>query len=144
MEKKKIYGDMFIIPNEAIKYSEFLPFAKESAREKLNYLGIKPDENEKMIQVWFTGSGEDNWNDHAGALCRLAGIEEPNMDDKDRYLKEYITRYLPESMLKNVHEGETITIDCNNFNCTLVLTAKQLDYRYRGFGRFEDALKHVL
>ena len=139
-----IYGDMFIIPNEASEYRSFMPCAKESVREKLEYLGIKePKENEKLVQVWFTGSGEDNWN-HPGALCRLAGIKEPELDDKDRWLKAYITSYLPESLLKDLKEGDTITIDYNNFNCTLVLTAKQLGYRYSDMGKFEDALKQVL
>lgn len=130
MNKQIISGNVFIIPNMLFKPSsegEFhVEFFKKSTQEKIEKIvGREVSEDEVYVQVWaFTpGESNSNWSDHFWPGEEITSF--PN--------------YLPYKELENLKEGETITLESENFKISL--TADQLGTRYRSFGRFEDVLK---
>ena len=131
--KKKIYeAEMFIIPNsvrvEGEKGSEF--FWTCIDRKMKIYFGEKAATKDlgkrRYVQVWITSKESDNWADHT---CPIDG--------------GYFVPNLPVWMIGKMKEGDTITLDLPNHDAVLKLTAAQLKYRYKGFGKFEDVLKRI-
>ena len=130
MNKKEISGNIFIIPNMLFKPSSEgewnLDFFKKFTKGKIEKIvGREVSEDEVYVQVWVFTPGEknSNWSDHSWPGEEIVGF--PN--------------YLPYKELENLKEGETITLESENF--TIKLTADQLGARYRLDGRFENALK---
>ena len=134
-------ADMFIIPNSTnvISNERILSFQKGMIDLcKLN--GLTEDLEEKMVQVWLTNDKSDNINDH--------GIK---IDGKQYYPS---CSNIPYTLIKNVKEGETATVKFFGYDHSgekavkvvfeIQLTAKQLDYRYKRFGSFEETLKRVV
>ena len=146
MRKKVIKGDVFIIPNYARELRDF--FVRDWLREKLSRLaGIEfVRDDEKMIQLWITSDKCENWNHFAGFQKEL-GIRKENLrnckDPEERGLL-YFPNYFPSKIFEGKKEGDIVKIGCPEYDVIIKLTCKQLDYRYRDFGRFEEAFKYVL
>lgn len=145
-------ADIFIVPNSAAKISNY--FNPENALTEMNTLckdnGCQFDpDRDLLIQVWMCSDDlkSDNLDGHGFSF---------RMDD-NRYVVwgRSIPSRIPASMI-NMKEGETKIINLNNIeaenflddskvsvNLQLTVKASQLDYRYRGFGKFEDAMRCV-
>jgi hypothetical protein len=131
MNKQIISGNVFIIPNMLFKPSSESDFHadqfnKSAMKHEIEQvIGRKITADEVLVEVWaFTpGENNSNWSCHTWPgkeICRFP-------------------RYLPLKDLENLKEGETITLESENFKISL--TADQLGTRYRDFGKFEDVLK---
>lgn len=147
MKKKVIKGDVFIIPNYA---RELRVFSKDWLKERLSRLaGIEfVRDDEKMIQLWITSDKCENWNHFAG-FQKTLGIRKEDFrnnyqDPEERRLLGYFPNYFPSRIFEGKNEGDTVKIDCPEYDVIIKLTCKQLDYRYRDFGRFEEAFKYIL
>ena len=132
--KKKIYeAEMFIIPNSIYREegSEYDYWWKGIDAKFEKYFGKEFAErdrgNRKLVQIWIcSDDGSDNWTDHG---CPIDNESFPG--------------WLPSWLIRDMKEGDTIEIDLPKFNAVLKLTAAQLKYRYKGFGKFEDVLERI-
>ena len=139
-------GDIFIIPNHGGAVSGY--WLESTRREiieiaKLNGL---EDFNEtcNAFEVWISSDdlSTENLNCHGGRF------------GNDRI--ECRCSLLPAVLFENVKEGDSIEINLPAAICSrdehepediivkITLTAKQLEYRYRSFGRFEEVFQKVL
>lgn len=96
--------------------------------------------NEPIIQVWWTGSGSTNWADH-GLPEELCGSA-PNATEEECLHRDFMVGSLPYHLIENLKEGETLEVEINGKKTTVA--ANQLNYRYRRFGKFEEALEKIL
>ena len=106
--------------------------------------GIQNDD-EKLIQIWFFTSGNDesNWVDHT-----IDGYDEL------KYWKPAIG-YLPVSLFAGKDDGDVVTVNLPiekydydkhiTMNTTIKVQLKldQLSTRYKRFGSFAEVLKRV-
>ena len=143
-------ADAFIIPNRSCKLKDFwvTSTAEEAKTLATNLLGTEPDENELCIQMWYVVDDLncDNLVDHSACV----------EIDGNKYLIRMESCYLPYSVLRDKHEGDTI--DITFVNCarewdiykaegiliTIHVTLKQRGYRYERFGSFEEVLSKVV
>lgn len=169
MEEKIFKGDFFIIPNsfEKFKSESENPWHGRFAKEMENF-GITLTEGEYLVQVWATGSGSDNWSCHGNMeLCKFL-FQEQNFQDAFKALEElknshnnlsedeYEERmekieellpkfrfpaYLPLKVLESLNEGESTRLTINGRMVELV--AKQLAYRYKSFGSFQEVIRDI-
>ena len=151
MENKSVVkGDVFIIPNIAEKFEDFN--SPEWVKEKLNRLvGIEPQGNDKMVEVWITSPMVDNWQCEFAGFQREIGLikdeaEEDLWEKRGREARVlgYFPQYIPASVFAGKKEGDEINIHCPEYSVDIVLSCRQKDYRYSSFGNFEDVLKNVL
>lgn len=138
--------EMFIIPNSCsivdIKTDDSLSqhWRKRINRQyktlNLRYNGelIQMVNGDLPIEIWTTGMGSENWQDH--------GIPDSISIPEAGISPEYFPGYLPLRVVKDLKEGDVLELTWFNGE-TLRITASQLPYRYRDLGRFEDALRHV-
>ena len=166
--EKVFKGDFFIIPNsfEKFKSESENPWYGRIAKEMSNF-GITLTEGEYLVQVWATGSGSDNWGCHGNmelnkflfpeqsfqaALEALEVLKNSRILSEDEYEEKLeeaekllprfrFPAYLPLKVLENIKEDETICLTINGKK--IVLTAKQLAYRYRNFGSFQVVIQKV-
>ena len=137
MNAKTINGKIFIIPNTAVKESDF--FEKERYDKFLDAQNQVLSQFEDlraeqpMIQVWAFNKACDNFSCHHGTFAEMLGSEE----DEYRF-----PTYLPFSVLKDLKEGETITLKMKN-GVEFRLVASQTTTRYRDFGTFEEVLTRL-
>ena len=127
----KFKANIFIVPNLAFDASECSDLGKSFEKrlaifDEFQGLG-------KMVQIWTVSPKEeedrsDNWADH--------GTPEGVPIDMYQW-----PGYFPVSMMPKV-EGETIVLHDTSGN-EYHLTARQLDYRYRYFGTWEQVLAQV-
>ena len=132
---KTYEGDVFIVPNGLLEVTDkhLDPNGIWDASEVAMFQGHK---DELFVQVWMSNSDCDNWSDHF-----------------------YDVRYghLPISLFDGKEEGDAIEFEALTTSwkgsrknrptpekCMVKLTLKQLDYRYRRFGKFEDVLARLL
>lgn len=146
----KISGEVFVIPNSSSTY-DGLTLKKRADRLFREYPNMKTD---RYIHCWISSKelGIDNLTSRGFIF---------NYNDK-RYCADAIFSMIPVGLLP-VAEKETSVIklsdvsaycyddDDDDFMRTeikidveLTLTANQLDYRYRRFGKFEEVLKYVM
>ncbi len=134
MKKYNLDCNVFIIPNSMTKKSRFLLSSFVDRLEKISSLNGIQDEDPEVVQTWFVGGNSDNMTDH--------GFKLP---DGTRINNGVLLHYIPYKLLCGHKEGDTVSYivpigdDVVELNCTL----KQLDYRYRNFGRFEECLDYV-
>ena len=104
-------------------------------------LGTKFDiDNDAMVQIWITDDDHDNLTAHMGDDVR-----------KELYGKTYdeykynkcIPGYCPARLLENKKEGDHVTFTFPT-GVTVECELCQLGYRYRRWGRFEEAFNHVV
>jgi len=134
MSKVVVKAEFFIIPNKAAKASSFavLPKWYGSNGEKLGIYG-----DETVVQIWITnskdGSGDtsENWGDH-GIPKRLRADPEKS---------ELALNRIPLCLIEDLKEDESIEVNINGH--IVEMTARQTEYRYRRFGRFEECLKAI-
>lgn len=166
--EKVFKGDFFVIPNSFEKFqsSSENPWYGRIASE-LKEFGITLTESEYLVQIWATGSGSDNWNCHGNmelnkflfpeqsfqaaikALDELKNLRivseeeyEEKLEEAEKLLPRFrFPAYLPLKVLENIKEDETICLTINGKK--IELTAKQLAYRYRGFGSFQAVIQRV-
>ena len=166
--EKVLKGDFFIIPNSFEKYqsSSENPWYGRIAKEMKEF-GISLTEGEYLVQVWATGSGSDNWSCHGNmelnkflfpeqsfqaAIKALEELKNSRILSEDEYEEKLeeaekllprfrFPAYLPLKVLENIKEDETICLTINGKK--IVLTAKQLAYRYRNFGSFQVVIQKV-
>ena len=152
MENKKIIkGDVFIIPNCASKMADFPEHTQDWFKEKLSRLtGINIVEDEKMIQLWITSNNCDNWQDCFAGFQKAIGLIKDEAEEdlwekrgREARLLGYFPGYFPSKIFEGKNEGDIVTLDCPEYNVVIELTCRQLDYRYRDFGRFEEAFQFV-
>ena len=169
MEKQIFKGDFFVIPNSFEKYqsSSENPWYGRITKEMKEF-GITLTEGEYLVQIWATGNGSDNWNCHGNmeltkflfpeqqnfqaALEALEVLKNSRILSEDEYEEKLekaekllprfrFPAYLPLKVLENIKEDETICLTINGKK--IVLTAKQLAYRYRNFGSFQVVIQKV-
>ena len=166
--EKVFKGDFFIIPNSFEKYqsSSENPWYGRITKEMKEF-GITLTEGEYLVQVWATGSGSDNWGCHGNmelnkflfpeqsfqnALKALEELKnsrilsedeyEEKLEEAEKLLPKFrFPSYLPLKVMENVKEGKSICLTINGKK--IVLTAKQLAYRYRNFGSFQAVIQRV-
>lgn len=113
---------IFIIPNGA--WTLNTGFGWERLAKKLpNVSG-----EEKMVQLWWFNPTDSKGVDNS--VCHRGDGH------------EIISEYVPASWLEGLNEGESRTLTFRGGD--VKVTANQLDYRYRRFGKFEEALSQVL
>ena len=141
---------LFIIPNCAMHKELLLLregevpgdtlWAQQSAKD-CEELGTKFDiDNDAMVQIWITDEAHDNLTAHMGDDVR-----------KELYGKTYdeykynkcVPGYCPARLLGGKKEGDTVTFTFPT-GVTVECELCQLGYRYRRWGRFEDAFNHVV
>lgn len=147
-----IVADLFIIPNTASKAANFMSMA-ETRKNEMEQLckanGLVFDPEDPLVQIWVTNDDVENFQDHHPRFIMGGKVYEYNLQTR-----------LPYSILKNIKEGETfdITIPVKGRPVDLdedtkspveteinfKLTAKQTEYRYRRFGKFEECLRMVI
>lgn len=137
----ELEADMFIIPNSisTIDNERMLSF-KKKMRELCKLNGLNNNDEEMLVQVWITNDKSDNIDDHGIII-----------NGKQYYV---ICSNIPYTLIKNVKEGENITVKFFGYDHSgeeavkvvfeMQLTAKQLDYRYKRFGSFEETLKRLV
>lgn len=129
-----INANMFIVPNHM---REFLP-TNPGDEISLSSHNIKVEKfnmgneyrleyGDTGIEIWVTGAGSDNWSDH--------GVPEELGDG-------HFVTYLPTHVLMHLNEGDELILQINGHE--VVLTANQLNYRYRNFGTFGEALRAAI
>lgn len=135
MDKKifNIDANGFIVPNDLV-------IGKETGKVEVQMWFVAP-ENDLSFK-------SDNVIDH--------GVVIKDGSDDGVYLNpSYKAQMVPVEMLAGKHEGDTVVIEMpvsldrrNPGNTDAILrvncTLRQLSYRYRTFGRFEEALKRLL
>jgi len=133
-ETKKVVGDVFIIPNINGKFNECPDFSKESIQRRLTSLGLdlqfEPDDT--IVETWCCNNESDNWH------CHGLKINEETTLPVGTFPSDF-----PARIFKGKKEGDTVTIHSTVLNVDFELTLNQLSYRYRRFGRVEEALAYV-
>lgn len=150
--EKIIIGECFIIPNhpatkqelfwseetEEEKEKKFKEFMKKWVHSKI---AVPMDET--YIEVWCVTPGKkgSNW----GSGFEMVSPENWDKDldlEENENLGEQFPKWLPLCLLKDLKEGDVIYL---NSKWGLVeLHMRQLRYRYRRFGNFEEVLKQIL
>jgi len=128
-----VTGDIFIVPNTAPRLGEVLSeFARSAITADLAECGLKPAG--RLVEVWYTSPDCGNWTDHVWDLHPefTGGREDGGVSSPGR---------LPEHVLWGVKEGDEIVLNFSGKE--LRLTAKQLNYRYRRFGKFEEVFEKL-
>lgn len=150
-KNKSVVGDIFIIPNIAEKFENFCSpeWIKEGMRR---LVGIEPQDEEKMVEVWITSPEVDNWQCNFAGFQRAIGLIKDEAEE-DLWEKEkgcvarllgYFPQYIPASMFAGKKEGDEINFHCPEYGVDIILTCRQRNYRYASFGNFEDVLRNVL
>lgn len=146
----------FVIPNQADAWKDFTLGTNRARMKRACGLNEVPfDENEKWVQMWFVC--DDLESENLG--CHGGVATDPEAEDILN-IRQGMLEFIPESVLKNVKEGDTFTwkayvntfrkeedceenMDPEEAILNLSITAEQLNYRYRQFGSFEEVVAHV-
>jgi hypothetical protein len=168
--EKTFKGDFFVIPNSFEKYqpNSKNPWYGRFAKEMKENFGITLTEGEYLVQIWATGSGSDNWSCHGNMeLCKFLFPEqsfqdafkaleelrnshnnlpedeyEEKLEEAEKLLPKFrFPSYLPLKVMESLNEGESICLTINGRK--VELTAKQLAYRYRDFGSFQEVIQNI-
>ena len=149
-DKPTVDLDIFIVPNKAAKVCE-RKYVEDGFYGRIESVFNKNnrsmDLNDWLVQIWYTGSGCDNWEDHYPVT---------QMDNEDWYVR-FASYDLPYNLIKDWKEGETesftMPVELVSVNdsskikrklWTLRVTPKQKEYRYRSVGSFESSRLKVI
>lgn len=145
-----INADVFIIPNSAVLTSECGYWADKRKRQMQQILTETTGESEEdivVLQTWVVAEEtleSENLGNHGGSF-----IAE---DRKKHYIPSgRIGEHFPAKLFEGHTEGEVVDIKIpkgydefnQNFDIVLSLRLAQKEYRYRGFGNFEDVFRQV-
>ena len=155
-KEKRIQAGAFVIPNGSCVAKNLLVNSDKlrTIKQMSNIcdqfgMNFDPD-NDRLIQIWFHSDelGSDNLEAH--------GFKYNGNHYEFRYV------FLPYKILKNIKEGDKLTIKfyseyagtyyaendliTNESDIWITMDVKfeQLPYRYRNKGRFEQAVRYVL
>lgn len=148
--------DIFIVPNPLAKIGSFVTESMRKFVTKVNEMNGGEDinpEKSQFVELWYTSTDTDNLVDH--------GMKFLNKDALKCFMRPEISA-MPVSLFKDLKEGETIKLKAvsNYFIIdqhvarrlmeddkpdgevilNLNLTASQLKYRYKDFGKFEELI----
>lgn len=150
--------DLFIVPNPAVSLiDDYMPlyYVKKQIQalyeiKKANNCMI--DMKDQLVQVWYCNEQCENGVRH-----------DPYVVDQDGKVWDIsfnLGEYLPEPIVRELHEDETSvisipvtlkyhdvatkTVESRSAIMEAHITPKQKAYRYREFGTFEETLKRVL
>lgn len=131
---------IFIIPNsnQKVTAKNENEFWVKMRREEANEMGLSGNLDE-FAQIWICDEENDNLTSHMPEGIR-----------KELYGKGYeefgfnkcIPGFIPYDAIKNLNEGDKITLTFPT-GVQVELTACQLNYRYRRFGKFEEAREYA-
>lgn len=152
----EVNADLFIIPNEISRIGSFFKsyqvrYAK-LCQDLFELNGVEYDlddfDSEKLVEIWAVSRedlGSDNLGSHGFTMT---------IDGQEYYCR--FPSYLPVRLFSGKKEGEIISLiipiegqgDENDDHVSLKmrfnLRLAQTEYRYRGFGKFEDLLAGLL
>ena len=128
-------GEFFIIPTSASEFSDDADdYWSRDINKEMEKFGFTPKPGDKFVEVWAASPDDENsnWSAHWWEFQKMTGLE------NDRF-----PLYLPYKFLKNLEEGDTLELRRND-GVTFKITANQLSYRYRRFGRFEKVVNQLV
>ncbi len=140
--RKEINAVFFIVPNmiSTIKETDMFRahwYDKDGEKYEIP-LG------EPVVQIWTATANtsdpeySENWQDH-GYPSSIGYNYDPE-DNRRRAMG--FSSYIPLRLIANLEEGQLLTF---KFGATKVrMKARQLRYRYRRFGAFQEALKNTI
>lgn len=141
---------IFIVPNpiDVVKpgsfdETHFLHWLQVKAEKiGLHVNGEKVDfkTNDPIVQIWWTGSGSENWGAH-GLPEELCGSA-PDATYDECLERDFMIDNLPYRLIKDLKEGDTLSVEINGHVVEVV--ANQLGYRYKRFGTFEEVLSKLI
>ena len=148
--KPTVELDVFVIPNKLGKIMD-VRYPGDgyytSLESVCNANGLGLDTNSQLIQLWWTGAGNDNWEDHYPVVVR----------NDAEYIVRFSAYSLPYDLVKDwkecIEEGLNMPVELisltdpsrrENEVWRLMITPRQKEYRYHTFGTFEEARLKVL
>lgn len=129
-------ANVFVVPNKVLPFGGESTYFDQMIEDRMKNFDYAPVKGEKIVQVWTVSperpeedreSWSENWSDHGMPM---------SIPNKFRW-----PSFFPASLLPKT-EGETVTLT-DIHGEVYTLTAKQLEYRYRNHGTFEQALEKV-
>lgn len=139
----KMTADCFVVPNMAATLSENNPALINDDRARVQKLfeinNIEYDmdiDDLAIVQLWWVSTTaeypSDNIGDHG---IYIHGV---------RYLPKL--DFLPAGLFMKKKEGESFSlkVPCGDIIIEFTVTLRQGNYRYRGYGTFEEVLRKVL
>jgi len=142
-----ISGHFFIVPNGFLSLDDeyMADFAKQRIRERIERCGWTVEDDEPLVEVWFTSDDCDNWASH---------YYEPFMErkseseDKNKRGYSYLTHYIPFRLIQGLREaGDLVFMWTNGITGeekVVRVTAAQLNFRYRRFGAFHELIQELM
>lgn len=149
---KVIVGECFIIPNapatkQELFWSEETEEKKEekfkSFMQKWVHNKIQVPTDSTYIEVWCVTPDKkgSNWGSGFEMVSANNWDKDLNSEENEN-LGEQFPKYLPLCLIKDLKEGDKIVFPTK---WGLVeLTMRQLAYRYRRFGKFEEVLQKLI
>lgn len=160
-------ADMFIIPNDLISLGELY---SKSNMVKINKFaednGLYMTPSDKICEVWLTSHDLHSDNISDDGIKIDFNEDDIKIFDKFVYERDKLIKcdcgftsfmnFMPVSLIKYMKENDVkefrylISIPSKEYNkeldikLNLKITAKQLAYRYREFGKFEDVIKRLI
>lgn len=131
-----INADMFIVPNSFWRLgdeeyaSRFVREHYNSAEISINGERVELNNDDVVAQIWVCNEDSENWSNHGIPF------------DVPESCPERFNDYVPVRYIENLNEGESIEMTFGGQS--IRLTARQLPYRYRHRGRFEEAVHSLL
>lgn len=124
--------DVFIIPNGIYNinsdWNKNSPSNKWIENRSKEVLGMK-SESGRYVQVWTVGHDCDNW------ACSCEDCP-ANLEGNENFRYPEL---MPVELFIGLKEGDTKTIETDTL--IINMTAKQLSYRYKRFGKFEEVMR---
>ena len=148
-ERITLKVNVFVIPNRvsSIDKELFMDFQKLAHVDQMCAMnGTSLNKTDHLVQIWWTSQDCDNWEDHHPRI---------KFDGSDWEFR-MATYDLPYEVVHDWKEGEAVSLkmpvklySIDNPAITREITADleiipvQLEYRYKRFGKFEQAADAV-
>jgi hypothetical protein len=126
-----VNGTFFIVPNAPFTLADDIAEStKDSILRTFENVGVTVEENEKLLEVWYTSSSCDNWTSH------------PWGENPEFFGSNGLPQHLPQHLLEGIKEGEELTLQWGEK--VITVRAAQLGSRYRRFGSFDHVVQRLL
>lgn len=136
----ELEANVFVVPNSFRSVDDMWEHQKPFFDEYLALNDIVVEEDEKeFVEVWMTNDDSNNIGDHGITLTS-------NKGNKMNFAPGDVVDFIPLHIINHVHEGDTFTFTMPSRRGVIIkatLTAKQLEYRYSRFGKFEDVISRL-
>ncbi|MGB8467622.1 MAG: hypothetical protein WCE21_01335 [Candidatus Babeliales bacterium] len=143
MDKKPIEGKIIICPDRTFIVKEDTKRNSSTGPNIENIekaFGISVQPGTRLVSVWVSGSGVDNWYSNVHSLFGPVQLIKRGDVITSAQFKKF-PAWIPELYVNTLQEGESISFEVHGNLVTL--TAAQLRSRYKAPGKFEEALKQV-